>query len=140
MTLELAKTFWFIFLRTSVEKNTCIGNCRHVFTQKRVSNWAILSPWTCVFKQKKSLQLSNFVTDSKAKFSIETNFCNCVRLISNFNFSLYGPYDKICKSNGMLESMAIRVVGFSIGGYKIRKIFAKELTYSKEIIEFWELG
>ena len=33
-------------------------------------------------------------------------------------------------------TMAIRVVEFSNGGYKIRKIFAKESTYSKEIIEF----
>ena len=33
-------------------------------------------------------------------------------------------------------SMAVRVVEFSNGGYKIRKIFAKESTYSKEIIEF----
>ena len=40
----------------------------------------------------------------------------------------------------LLLSMAIRVVEFSNGGYKIRKIFAKESTYSKEIIEFWELG
>ena len=29
--------------------------------------------------------------------------------------------------------MAIRVVDFSNGVYKIRKIFAKESTYSKEI-------
>ena len=33
--------------------------------------------------------------------------------------------------------MAIRVVEFSSGGYKIRKIFALESTYPKEIIEFW---
>ena len=39
-----------------------------------------------------------------------------------------------------LWGMAIRVVEFSNRGYKIRKIFAKEPTYSKEIIEFWELG
>ena len=32
--------------------------------------------------------------------------------------------------------MAIRVVEFSNGGYKIRKVFAKESTSSKEIIEF----
>ena len=36
--------------------------------------------------------------------------------------------------------MAIWVVEFSSGGYKIRKIFALEHTYSKEIIEFWELA
>ena len=35
--------------------------------------------------------------------------------------------------------MAIQVVEFSRGGYKIRKIFAQESTYSKEMIEFWEL-
>ena len=35
-----------------------------------------------------------------------------------------------------LSTMAIRVVEFSNGGYKIRKIFARESTYSKEIIEF----
>ena len=32
--------------------------------------------------------------------------------------------------------MAIRVVEFLNRGYKIRKIFAQESTYSKEIIEF----
>jgi hypothetical protein len=32
--------------------------------------------------------------------------------------------------------MAIRVVEFSNGGYKIRKVFAQESIYSKEIIEF----
>jgi hypothetical protein len=32
--------------------------------------------------------------------------------------------------------MAIRVVEFSSGGYKIKKIFAQESTYPKEIIEF----
>ena len=32
--------------------------------------------------------------------------------------------------------MEIRVVEFSNGGYKIRKIFAEESTYQKEIIEF----
>ena len=35
--------------------------------------------------------------------------------------------------------MAIRVVEFSNGGYKIRKVFAYESTYSKEFVEFWEL-
>ena len=33
-------------------------------------------------------------------------------------------------------SMAIRVVEFSIEGYKISKVFAKESTYPKESIEF----
>ena len=36
--------------------------------------------------------------------------------------------------------MAIRVAEFSRGGYKIRKSFAKESTYPKEIIEFWING
>ena len=36
--------------------------------------------------------------------------------------------------------MAIQIVEFSNGGYKIRKIFALESTYSNEVIEFWELG
>ena len=52
-------------------------------------------------------------------------------------FSPSGITEYYCKS---LPSMAIRVVEFSNGGYKIRKIFAEESTYSKEIIEFWELG
>ena len=34
------------------------------------------------------------------------------------------------------KSMAIGVVEFSREGYKIRKVFAKESTYSKEIFEF----
>jgi hypothetical protein len=33
--------------------------------------------------------------------------------------------------------MAKRVLEFSNKGYKIRKIFAKESTYPKAIIEFW---
>jgi hypothetical protein len=32
--------------------------------------------------------------------------------------------------------MVILVVVFSSGGYKIRKIFAKESTYPKDIFEF----
>ena len=36
-------------------------------------------------------------------------------------------------------SMAIQVVEFSNGVYKIRNIFAKKSTYPKEIIKFWEL-
>ena len=32
--------------------------------------------------------------------------------------------------------MAVRVVKFSNGGYKIRKVFAKKSTCSKEIVEF----
>ena len=32
--------------------------------------------------------------------------------------------------------VAIRIVEFSNGGYKFRKIFARESIYSKEIIEF----
>jgi hypothetical protein len=35
--------------------------------------------------------------------------------------------------------MAIPVMEFSREGYKIRKVFAKELTYRREIIEFCEL-
>ena len=35
-----------------------------------------------------------------------------------------------------MYSMAVRIVELSNGGYKIRKMFAKESTYSKEIIEF----
>ena len=39
----------------------------------------------------------------------------------------------------MIQVMSIRVVEFSNGGYKIRKVFAYESTYSKEFVEFWEL-
>ena len=35
--------------------------------------------------------------------------------------------------------ITVQVVEFSNPGYKIRKVFAKESTHSKEIIEFWEL-
>ena len=41
---------------------------------------------------------------------------------------------------GTTASMATWVVEFLNGGYKIRKIFACESTYSNEIIEFWKLG
>ena len=40
------------------------------------------------------------------------------------------------KRQSIMYIMAIRVVEFSNGGYKIRKILASESTYSKEIIEF----
>ena len=36
----------------------------------------------------------------------------------------------------LMHIMAIQVVAFSNGVYKIRKIFAKESTYPKEIFEF----
>ena len=39
-----------------------------------------------------------------------------------------------------IGNMAMRVVEFSSGGYKVRKFFAKESTYQKEIIEFWING
>ena len=35
-----------------------------------------------------------------------------------------------------IKVMAVRVVEFSNGGYKIRKVFAYESIYSKGIIEF----
>ena len=40
------------------------------------------------------------------------------------------------KLDSVLTGMAIRIVEFSSGRYKIRKIFALESTYPKEIIEF----
>ena len=40
-------------------------------------------------------------------------------------------------SDAPIYTMAIQIVEFSSGGYKIRKIFALESTYPKEIIEFW---
>ena len=43
---------------------------------------------------------------------------------------------KILGRNSIMGAMAIRVVEFSKGGYKIRKVFASESTYSKKIIEF----
>ena len=47
----------------------------------------------------------------------------------------YYGYGRVCERMSY-EVMAIRVVEFSNGGYKIRKIFALETTYSKENIEF----
>ena len=38
-----------------------------------------------------------------------------------------------------LSIMAIWVVEFKNGGYKIKKVFAQESTSLMEIIEFWEL-
>ena len=50
---------------------------------------------------------------------------------------------KVWKSGGARNTvvgiMAVRVVEFSNGVYKIRKIFSLKSTYPKEIIEFWEL-
>ena len=38
--------------------------------------------------------------------------------------------------SSIIKGMAVRVVEFSNGVYKIRKIFAEESIYPKEIIEF----
>ena len=38
-----------------------------------------------------------------------------------------------------LYTMAVQIMEFQVQGYKIRKIFAYNSTYPKEIIEFWEL-
>ena len=35
-----------------------------------------------------------------------------------------------------MQGMALTVMKFQDQGYKIRKIFAKKITYPKEIIEF----
>ena len=43
---------------------------------------------------------------------------------------------QVLVTNQGFKGMAIRAMEFSNGGYKISKIFAKESTYSKEIIEF----
>ena len=51
--------------------------------------------------------------------------------IVDFDFNL-----KIDPGLTWVSNMAIRVVEFSKGGYKIRKVFAYESTSSKEIIEF----
>ena len=39
-----------------------------------------------------------------------------------------------------IQSMVVWAVKISIGGYKIRHIFAKESTHWKEINKFWEMG
>ena len=36
----------------------------------------------------------------------------------------------------IVESMAVRVVEFTNAGYKIRKIFAYELTYQRKLLNF----
>ena len=41
------------------------------------------------------------------------------------------------RARGRREAMAIQVVECSNWGYKIKKSFAKESTYPKEIFEFW---
>ena len=64
---------------------------------------------------------------------------------TNKNKFMYGPlkfrWNKpiVYYDSSAFCIMAIRVVEFSNGGYKIIKIFAKESTYPKEIFEFWEL-
>ena len=47
----------------------------------------------------------------------------------------YYCHDWIQRKLIMISKMAIRVVEFSNGEYKIRKIFAKQSTYPKEIFE-----
>ena len=68
------------------------------------------------------------------------------RTVENFSLKktvvtswlLSGKVDEIFPSlkARLVYAMAIRVVEFSSGGYKIGKSFAKKSTYSKEIIEF----
>ena len=64
--------------------------------------------------------------------------CHCLEKLSLASWSNTGIQDLaalIVQNAATLKVMAIRVVKFSSGGYKIRKIFAQESTYSKEIIE-----
>ena len=51
----------------------------------------------------------------------------------------YEKRDLQREKKGMVVGMAIRVVEFSNGAYKIGNIFDKETTYPKDIIEFWVL-
>ena len=63
-----------------------------------------------------------------------------------------GPFRRVANLNGIwieciilyelpseAKNMVMWVVEFLSGGYKIRKIFAWESTYPKEILEFWKL-
>ena len=56
--------------------------------------------------------------------------------LSSFLLKLHIPGVSGTTSQGWPSTMAIQVVEFSNGGYKIRKIFASESTYPKEIINF----
>ena len=53
-----------------------------------------------------------------------------------FIFSTYVKIVAVENTYIKISIMAIRVVEFSNEEYKIRKIFAYESTYPKEIIEF----
>ena len=54
----------------------------------------------------------------------------------------YSLYKIIDGPDGVIHSMAIRVVEFSNGVYKIRKIFAKKSIYQKKLLNFenWTNG
>ena len=66
------------------------------------------------------------------KTSLQNKTCYCIEvlLFANNKLQFFGIIQV------SIHIMAIGVVDFSNGGYKIRKIFAYESTYSKEIIEF----
>ena len=56
-----------------------------------------------------------------------------------FDFTVVFVTNSSLLFNLAMAIMAIPVVEFSNGVYKIRKIFAQKSTYPKEIIEIWEL-
>ncbi len=78
--------------------------------------------------------LVNQVMMLKIPFLYAFNICQLI----NVFFLLSGKIlkNRIVIQNRGMKAMAFPVMEFQDQGYKIRKIFAKKSTYTKEIIEF----
>ena len=105
--------------------------------------------WSKVVRKKRCYPTPEEM-DVEKTGNIENSLHNSTRNISTTKQTFKITQPKIIRRNTQtqrisiqcfalprrLQGMAIQVVEFSNGGYKIRKIFAQESTYSKEIIEF----
>ena len=115
------KLIWIFFFHTKTFPWFFYGKTSHTlfFFSKRwrdmsIYNFLLLRPCTLLRSQK--------------RFGFFINLSSSFKILGREE-NLWWPY----------RIMAVRVVEFSSGGYKIRKIFALESTYPKEIIEFWVL-
>ena len=90
--------------------------------------WCLIDSFSFNLHWYKDIFASSFIqTFLRPNFSWQVSLIEIVNLSSWF-------FDR-----PTVVTMVIRVVEFSNGGHKIGNIFAKESTYPKEIIEFWEL-
>ena len=113
---KMASGFFFFFEGEKASLNVAPKLPKHCKTPPKIMNE---KQKFCSFKKKTHKKLVNLP---------------CVRKYQKTKFHWMSEIE--CRFPFI---MAIQVVEFSNGGYKIRKKNASESTYSKEIIEFWVL-